>query len=153
MRDVVFDIETNGLLRSLSLIWICVIQDLNTDEVFTFSDWDDDPKVRPMSELPKFLDEECRMLAGHNILSFDFPAMDKVLNWQPKPHHKLVDTLIMSQVLNYKRFGFGHSLGRWGEALKHPKPEHEDWNSYSQDMRHRCTEDVGLNVKVYKSLV
>jgi DNA polymerase I-like protein with 3'-5' exonuclease and polymerase domains len=149
-KQIVFDLETNGLLHEATTIWIFVAEDLSTGEQTVFSDEDKDAK--PLKELPAFLDS-CRLLSGHNILMYDVLILEKLLGWKPKEHHKLVDTMIMSQVLNYKRFGFGHSLAKWGEFFDYPKVEHEDWSQYSPEMRNRCVVDVKLNVKVYNYLV
>jgi len=149
-KQVVFDLETDGLLPEVTTIWIFVARDLSTGEQTVFSDYDKD--ARPLKELPSFLDS-CRLLSGHNILMYDLLVLEKLLGWKPKKTQKLVDTMIMSQVLNYKRFGFGHSLKAWGEFFKYPKVEHEDWSQYSPEMRNRCVVDVELNVKVYRYLI
>jgi DNA polymerase I-like protein with 3'-5' exonuclease and polymerase domains len=149
-KQVVFDLETNGLLHEAETIWIFVAEDLVTGEQTVFSDEDKDAK--PLKELPAFLDS-CRMLAGHHILMYDVLILEKLLGWKPKQNQKLVDTMVMSQVLNYKRFGFGHSLEKWGEFFGYPKKEHEDWSQYSPEMRERCVTDVKLNVMVYNYLV
>jgi len=149
-KDVVFDLETDGLLHEATTIWIFVAEDLSTGEQTVFSD--EDKEARPLSELPAFLDS-CRLLSGHNILMYDMLILEKLLGWKPKKKHKLVDTMIMSQVLNYKRFGFGHSLKAWGNFFNYPKVEHEDWSQYSPEMRNRCVVDVQLNVKVYNYLI
>ena len=149
-RRVVYDLETNGLLHEASVIWIFVAEDIDTKEQFVFSDFD--PSATPLSKLASFLDS-CLLLAAHNGHLYDLPILQKLLNWKPKPEQKLIDTMIMSQVQNYKRFGFGHSLAKWGEFFNYPKVEHEDWSQYSQEMRHRCVVDVKLNVKVYNYLV
>lgn len=149
-RKIVFDIETDGLLKQATRIWILVAYDLDTKEFFIFSDEDKD--ARPLSGLPSFLDN-CSVMVAHNGMQFDFLILEKLLDWKPGPSVQLIDTMIMSQVLNYKRFGFGHSLGRWGEHLGHPKPEHEDWSQYSSEMKVRCVEDVKINVKVFRALM
>jgi DNA polymerase-1 len=149
-KQVVFDLETNGLLKEATTIWLFVAEDLVTGEQVVFSDYEATDK--PLSELPAFLDS-CRLLSGHNIMMYDLLVLEKLLGWKPKEHHKLVDTMIMSQVQNYKRFGFGHSLAKWGEFFDYPKVEHEDWSQYSPEMRNRCVVDVKLNVKVYNYLV
>ena len=58
----------------------------------------------------------------------------------------------MSQVLDYNRFSGKHNLAVWGEYLGVKKPEHEDWLNFSEDMLHRCREDVRINEKVYRLL-
>ena len=66
--------------------------------------------------------EEASLLIGHNILGFDLPALEKLFGWTLPKTVNLHDTLIMSQVQNYKRFGNdGHSLRRWGEFFGFPK--------------------------------
>jgi hypothetical protein len=77
------------------------------------------------------------------LFNYDLPS-DVVIN----------DTLLLSQVLDYRRFGFaGHSLEAWGEHFDTPKVQHEDWSQYSEDMKHRCLSDVELNVKVYNKVI
>lgn len=149
-RRIVYDLETNGLLHQAEVIWIFVAEDLESQEKFIFSDFDSDAK--PLKDLPEFLDS-CSLMAAHNGHMYDLLILEKLLKWKPKPYQKLVDTMIMSQVLNYKRFGFGHSLAKWGEFFKYPKVEHEDWSQYSAEMRNRCIVDVTLNVKVYNYLI
>ena len=151
MRSVVFDIECDGLLHQSTTIWVAVAVDVNTSEEFVFTDYDD--SYPGLDSFFTFLDEECRVLIGHNIMMYDAPVMEKLRGWKPRTAHKLVDTLIMSQVLNYKRFGFGHSLARWGAALGREKPGHEDWSKFSPEMLHRCREDVQINVDVYNKLI
>ncbi len=149
-KSIVFDLETDGLLHEATTIWIFVAEDLNTGEQTVFSD--EDKTARPLKELPAFLDS-CRLLAGHHILMYDILILEKLLGWKPKSSQKLVDTMVMSQVLNYKRFGFGHSLKVWGDFFGYPKVEHNNWSQYSPEMRNRCVVDVKLNVKVYNYLL
>jgi len=149
-RTVVYDLETDGLLREVSKIWICVAKDINTNEQFIFSDYDS--SALPLAKLPEFLDS-CRVLIAHNGHMYDLLVLEKILNWKPKSYHKPIDTMIMSQVQNYKRFGFGHSLAKWGDFLGYPKVEHEDWSSYSLEMKNRCVTDVEINIKVYNYLL
>lgn len=145
---VVLDLETNGLFPDLDTIWIAVAVDQDTKEKYLFSDYD--PELAPMSSLVKFL-EGCTEIVAHNGMTFDFQVLRKLLGWDPQDT-RLIDTMIYSQVLNYKRFGGRHSLGVWGNHLKHKKPEHEDWTQYSPEMKVRCVEDVLINLKVWEVL-
>ena len=148
---LVFDIETNGLLDKLDKVWMIHTYDLDTGIEKTFCD--DDPESESTKTGLDYLDK-ADTLIGHFILGFDIFALKKVYGWFPKKEIKLVDTLILSQVLNYRRFPNGrHNLETWGESLGHKKPEHEDWLNYSPEMLHRCREDTRINVRVYKSLI
>ena len=93
-------------------------------------------------------------LIGHFISGFDLPALWKLLGYQPHKTTRVRDTMIQSQVLNYKRFGMkGHSLKVWGQHLGNLKVEHEDWSQWSVDMVRRCWQDVGVNIEVYDTLL
>lgn len=142
---LVFDSEADGLLPTASRMWILTLTCIETNETKTYLEGD----LGWMNDFAK-----AKQVIGHNVLMYDFPLFKKLFNYTPPKELVIVDTLILSQVLNYKRFGNdGHSLGRWGEALNHPKPEHEDWSVYSEAMYIRNTEDVKLNVKVYETLL
>ena len=149
-RKLVWDLEGDGLLPTLSNLWVLVARDVATDEEFIFTDYDDD--------YPDF-DEAYALLAsassliGHNIIMYDIPALKQIKGWVLPDSVSIVDTLVMSKVLNYKRFGGRHGLAKFGEHFKVPKPVHEDWSQYSDDMLHRCREDVRINHLTYDMLV
>lgn len=151
MTRLVFDIEANGLLKDVSKIWMLCAEDLDTGVKYDFCDYDS--SCYPLKEYKDLLAEadEC---IGHFVLGYDFPALAKVDGFVLPKGVKVKDTLLMSQVLDYMRFGYdGHSLDRWGEYLGIPKPEHKVWTEYSPEMLHRCREDRRINVETYKLLV
>jgi DNA polymerase-1 len=128
-----------------------VAYDIDEKKYYTFTDCEDNDTRQPLSDLIPFLDD-CRVLIAHNQMMYDIPVLRKLIGWIPSPDVVFYDTMILSQVLNYKRFGFGHSLAKWGEFLNYAKVEHEEWNRYSPEMRKRCQVDVELNVKVWEHL-
>ena len=66
---LVFDVETNGLLGELDTVHCVVTQDLDTEEVVTYTDnWRD--------ALPVLLD--ANELVGHNVVDFDVPAIQTI---------------------------------------------------------------------------
>jgi len=147
---LVFDIETNGLLSTISKIWMVVAVDIDSKEEHIYCDYFKGAK--PLNEFTKLLDNASE-LYGHFILGFDLPAIKKINGWVPNKKTKIYDTLLMSQVLDYKRFENGrHRLEDWGNYLGYPKVEHEEWDKYSDEMMHRCREDVQLNLMVLGSL-
>jgi len=155
-RKLVWDLEANGLLKGnkrsepVSKVWMIAAIDIETQEEFFFCNYVDDcPDLLEFKELF----DNAKELIGHNIIQYDFPVLSKILDWQPKPNTVIKDTLLMSQVLDYSRFGGKHNLAVWGEYLGVPKPEHEDWLNFSLDMVHRCKQDVKINEKVYRLLM
>lgn len=143
MSKYVFDIETNGLFPDK--VWMLVMQDCTTEEVYSYSDYDSDlpPIKEGLDRLSK-----AKIIAGHNIISFDLPVMKKLLNWEPSEGTRVWDTFIMSQLCKYQR-GHMHGLKGWGGFFDYPKGDHEDWSCYSKEMLEYCIRDVDLNLKVY----
>jgi DNA polymerase III epsilon subunit-like protein len=154
---LVYDIEANGLLRGnkksspVDRVWMIIAKDLDTGEEHVFCDETSEPDAKPLNDFRKLFDNAKEIIA-HNQIQYDLPVLKKLMNWQPKPHTVIRDTLLMSQVLDYNRFNGKHNLAVWGEYLGVKKPEHEDWLNFSEDMVHRCREDVRINEKVYRLL-
>jgi|TARA_R100000479_G_scaffold166519_2_gene106406 DNA polymerase I-like protein with 3'-5' exonuclease and polymerase domains len=141
MKEVVFDIEANGLQPDK--IWCIVAKPLNEPVVSFGPD-----KIEKGIEYLQDAD----VLIGHNILGFDIPVIDKLYGVDLSKH-KIKDTLVMSRLFNPVREN-GHSLKTWGYIVGFPKNEQpEDWDSFSQDMLKYCQQDVILNEKVYQRLL
>jgi DNA polymerase-1 len=145
MSRYCFDIETDNLLHGCKNMWVLVTEDLNTGDI-------DYWKQNENGWKKKF--NNANLLMGHNIINFDIPVLEKLFGYKVPNRCTIHDTLIMSQVLNYRRFGMlGHSLKVWGEMLGYPKIDFEDWSGYSEEMLRYCKQDVSLNVKVYNILI
>ncbi len=141
---LVYDIETDGLLHDCTRMWILRAEDVTTKEKYRFLEGDFGWKE---------LFNNAEMLIGHNIISYDNMVLKKLFNYDISPDVKVVDTLLLSMILDYMRFkGRGHSLERWGEALGYPKIDYHDWSQYSEEMDIYCEQDVSLNVRVLANL-
>ena len=142
---MVGDLEADGLLPTATLVWCAVFEDIESGEVFKFS-----PKngITYVQEMLDFLDS-CRTLIFHNGIGYDFPLLEKLYNWKFKG--QVVDTLIMSRLLFPKRKN--HSVDSYGKQFGIPKPEHEDWSQFSDEMLHRCSEDVKIQRRIYNLCV
>ena len=145
MSRLVFDIESDNLLQDCTKMYILAAYDLDTNKMKYWLEGD----LSWKEELDK-----ATLLVGHNILGFDLYVLKKLFNYVPPKTCNVHDTLIMSQILDYKRFdNDGHSLARWGESLNFPKGDFNDWSKYSEEMLKYCLQDVKLTVKVYQQLV
>jgi DNA polymerase-1 len=144
----VYDIETDGLLDTVSKIWLLVIINADTYERKCYSDYDDE-----LESLNKGLDElhKADVLIGHNIIGYDNVVLKQLTGWEPKGTQTIVDTWILSMLNQYKR-EHKHGLEGWGSKLGFAKLEFNEFNNYSKDMLTYCIRDVELNVKVYKVL-
>ena len=141
MKEIVFDIEANGLKPDK--IWCIVAKPLG-EAVVSFG-------PDKIEEGIQFLNS-ADSLIGHNILGFDLPVIKKLYNIDLSKH-VIKDTLVMSRLFNPVREN-GHSLKTWGYIVGFPKNEQpEDWDSFSQNMLKYCQQDVILNEKVYQRLL
>ncbi len=152
MKFVFGDLEANGLLREATKVWCGVFKDRDTKEVVKFT-----PNQIP--EMLAYMDT-IDVLVMHNGIGYDWPLLKKLHGYVFKG--KRVDTVVMSRLLNPKRLvpfncpdkGIApHGLEAWGYRVGRGKPSHDEWDRYSPEMLHRCTEDVEILELVYDALL
>ena len=148
-KKIFLDLETNGLLETVDTIWLAITKDPVTNEVKTFSD--NDEKSEPLKDLTTYLDSFDSII-GHNLIAYDLCVMLKLLNWKPKADVKLVDTMIISQLNNFRREG-KHSLKNFGVILKDAKGESPAFDHYSEAMKIYGIQDINLTAKVYNYVI
>lgn len=160
-----FDIETNGLVRSMDRIHCLVIQDVETGEVFRFNDEPDSKSYSIQTGVKDFL-MEAEEIYGHNIVNFDIPVLQNVFPYFKEFEGKVYDTLILSRLfftdildrdiktkprdMPVNLYG-RHSLESWGYRLKFRKGEFgksADWQIYSREMEDYCEQDVRVTTKL-----
>lgn len=100
---LLFDIETNGLLDTLTKAHCMTIKDASTEVSCRYND-QPAPVIKDgtiedgVRRLQKASDDG-HYLAGHNVIKFDIPALNKLYPWF-KPNLKLVrDTLVLVRLL------------------------------------------------------
>ena len=145
MTTLVYDIETDGLLDTVSNLWLIVIGDPATGEVIAYSDVDD--QLQPISQAMERL-TAADILVGHNVIGYDVPALGKLghrLSWR-----KHVDTVLLSRMADPTRRS--HSLADWGERLGFPKGDFKEFDRYSQEMLEYALQDVRVNLKIWEKL-
>jgi len=145
---MVFDLETDGLYPGVSTIWILTMQDTKTKKIFEFSDYD--PELPSLADGLELLSQQ-PIIVGHNICGYDLVVLEQLMDWKPGPDQKVIDTWILSLLVQYKR-KHKHGLEGWGEFFGFPKLPFDDFSHYSQEMKTYCIRDVELNVMVYKAL-
>lgn len=136
--QLIFDIETNGLKPSV--IWcLCAVKD---GEMVTL----EMPTQKDVEELLEGVTE----VIGHNIIRYDIPVVKRLLGIT-FDDLKITDTLVMSRLYNPSLEG-GHSLGKWGERLKFPKGDYNDWSALTPEMVEYCKQDVRVTERLYEVL-
>lgn len=159
-----FDLEADGFLEDSTKVHCLVGRDLETEEVAQFHG-------NTLEDIGKYLDT-AEIIVGHNIIGYDLDMLKKYLGWVPKKGTTLVDTMIMSRVLDpdrqlpkgcptsYRNPVTGklervtpHSIAAWGYRVGRKKPEHYEWGEFSEAMLHRCSEDVDIQTLVLYELL
>lgn len=165
MARYVFDIETDGLLDSLSKIHCIVMADIDTGEFFEYSPLTIQvgiDKLHTASEL-----------VAHNGFWFDYIALQKLTGKAFHPSIKLRDSIAEARLVysNIKdidfsrmRKGLGelpknligsHSLKAWGYRLgilKGTFGETNDWSVYTEEMLKYCVQDVVVTLALVRKL-
>lgn len=168
-RALVWDIETNGLLKATSdghppmdRIHCGTTTDLDTLEKFH---WTPDT----IKLMPEFLMDEAGTLLGHNIVNFDTRATSRIYPKFDREKFLLLDTLILAKMIwpadaligpDMKRWRAGRmpakylkrqSLGAWGYRLGNYKGEYDGgWMEWSQEMQDYMIQDVAVNLDLWK---
>jgi DNA polymerase I-like protein with 3'-5' exonuclease and polymerase domains len=174
MASYVFDIETDGLLDTLTKIHCLVLRDVDTGEVFDFRQHDAREGVLMLNGADRII--------GHNIIKFDIPAIQKIYPWF-NPMGEIIDTLVCTRliwsdirdadagrvkrgVLPGKLIG-AHGLEAWGYRLGLQKGEYvadfkaaagdgyvegSEWWHWSQEMHDYCILDTEVTLALWKRI-
>jgi len=154
---LVCDIEANGLYEEADTIHCAVFKDVDTGKVY---------RLTKKESIIRML-EKCTYLIMHNGVGYDIPLIKKVYGYEYKG--KILDTVLMSREVYKnkkvpeqmkedckaagKKLSGPHSLAAWGYRLERGKVEHEDWSVFSDEMMHRCVEDVEITHLLYRVLM
>lgn len=137
----VVDIEADGLNPTKIHVLSAGYKKDGKWEIVSTDDYD---KMRG------FLTEPKNTIVGHNFKMFDAPALSRILDIEIKA--EIIDTLPMAwYILPSRKKSYG--LGAFGEEFGVPKPKIEDWDNLSyEEYRHRCEEDVKINIELFEKL-
>lgn len=138
---VVCDIETNGLVNP-DKIWVIVCKDIETKKIHTFTN------VHERPDSFKAFAANVTVWIGHNFLAYDLPQLVRLVDGLVIHHSSVIDTLVVSRLLDYSRPG-GHSLEQYGSEFNYPKVLDIDFSKFDDRMIERCTTDVEINYKLY----
>ena len=179
MTRYCFDIETDGLLASMTQTHCLWLRDDETNETY---DYADQPGYLPISAGLERLSNSDRGI-GHNVIGFDVPALKKCFpKFSPPP---LTDTLILSRLqfpdiyshaqvnARLPRPSMSHGLAAWGDRMGLPKDKYTDeeaaiimvrdgvdlkeakkrvWETWNVRMHSYCGQDTNVTRKLYRFL-
>lgn len=159
-----FDIETDGLLDTVSTVH-CMVIISDTGEVFTYRPNEIDKGIKKL--------QSADLICGHNVIAFDLPVLTKLYDAK-FDHEKVVDTLVLARLVysnindydaplvrrgilpsnlfgRYSLKAFGYRLGN----LKGTYAEDNEkaWEAFNEDMLSYCEQDVQVTKDLYNKLV
>lgn len=170
---LMFDIETNGLLKDVNVLHCMCVYDTETQKMHRFDPTNIEDGV-------KMLQDEITKggkLCGHNVIDYDIPALEKLY---PDTFHvaygqqrQVVDTLVLARLIYSnidiidlglmksgklpKQFYKSHKLMAWGYrlgVLKGTYGEQEDaWAVYNPEMLDYNEQDVWVTKALYEKLM
>ena len=168
---LVYDIETDGLLDTVTKVHCIVTTDIDTGVTKKFVAPHPtvlgDGTIVDGIEYLNLADE----LIGHNIIGYDNIVLRKLYGKLFKPK-KSTDTLILCKIvhpdvkdLDFKLLAKNklprnlvgrHSLEAWGYRLGEHKDhfgKETDWKYLSQEMLDYCVQDVKVNCVIYTHMI
>jgi DNA polymerase-1 len=166
LKRILFDLEGDGLLPSLTKIHCICTVDVDTEETRDFG--------------PNDLNAAVELLWGADVciahygIGYDFPALEKVLGFVIPPENQL-DTVVLARLkrpnikeldgLHNKTLArqgkpvLGEATGKhtveaWGLRLGVPKlhVDTTDWSEWTPQIQERCHGDVQTALKLWKHL-
>ena len=166
-KQILFDLESTGLLRRGSTIHCIVMRDIaQADDPIVFDHQPERAVIQGVKQL-EIADE----IIGHNIINYDIPLIKEQFA-DFSPSGKVVDTLVLSRLYyphiadrDYERRPIGmpqrlygrHSLEAWGYRLKcfkgdFGKSDSNDWSTYTPEMLDYCIQDTQVTLRLFQLL-
>lgn len=140
--EVVFDIEADGLLDTVSKIHCLSYRCANGDKGTL-------TRYGAMNTWFTEAEQLGWTLIGHNIICYDLVVVERILG----VHYKglRIDTLPLSWYLHHDRLT--HGLEDYGKDFGIKKPEVHDWENLTlEGYCHRCEQDVEINWALWLKL-
>lgn len=158
MTAIIFDIEADGLLDTISKIHCIGIKDLETGEAVGYVG-----HASILEALGRIA--EADYVIGHNIIGYDLLAIDKLYpDWKSYTRGTSLDTLVLTRLLfpHIKDQDFrnrdlpnkltgSHSLKAWGIRLGEEKADYEGgFEKYSQEMFDYMMQDLESTAALFE---
>lgn len=144
-KATVADLEADGLLREATKIHVLCCEMANGKAVSI--NGKDSFRIKAFFQY--HIDNEIPVVI-HNGITFDVVLVEKLLGIDLSKL-MLIDSLAVSWYLNFNRQR--HGLGTFHEDYGIEKPPVDDWSEQPYEVyEHRCSEDVKINVALWKDL-
>lgn len=160
---LVWDIETDNFLDKLTKIHCIATLDTETMQSRIYGPDEVEDGIRSIMAADEII--------GHNIITFDIPAIKKLYSWFSTDGLLVTDTLVLSRLIcsdqknddymqGYTQEQFprklhgSHSLKAWGMRLGVYKGDfgEQGWDECTQEMLDYCQQDVVVTHKLWTHL-
>jgi len=161
---LIFDLEADGLLAEATRVHCVAIIDADTGaESLYCDDIHVTPRAGSVADAVERL-AQAPAIAGHNIIKYDIPLLEKLAGLNPRPDQRVFDSLVSARVIwtnlyeadirairkgrlphDFQRAGLcgSHSLAAWGHRLGEHKGDFTGpWDTLTQEMADYCVQDV-----------
>jgi hypothetical protein len=169
---LMFDIETNGLLKEVNVLHCMCVYDTETEKMYRFDPTNIEEGVKMLQDAIT----QGGKLCGHNVIDYDIPALEKLyphlFHISYEQQKQVVDTLVLARLIysNIDTIDLGlmksgklpkplyksHKLMAWGYrlgVLKGTYGEQEDaWAVYNPEMLDYNEQDVWVTKALYEKL-
>jgi DNA polymerase-1 len=138
MKTILFDIESDHLLRDITKVHLIVAH--CPEEGWT--------RTIIGSDIEGFLQEMATadVLVAHNAIGFDLPALKKIYGFEFTG--QVYDTYILSQMF-YANEMQSHSIEAWGDVFRLPKGEITDFSVLTDEMIDYAKRDLEILIKLW----
>ena len=137
MSEVIFDLEADGLLDTVTKIHCLSYHNTHANETRT---------LYTKEDIESLFAQEGLVFIGHYITGYDFKALGKIYGIKRPKYY--IDTLGLSWYLSPERAE--HGLESYGVTYGVPKPPVADWvNDTIEVYTHRCETDVEINRRLW----
>jgi DNA polymerase I-like protein with 3'-5' exonuclease and polymerase domains len=155
---LVFDLESDNLYDSVTIIHCIVLYDIGRKQTFTYGP---DSVADALAHLAT-----ADVLIGHNIIFYDLPVLQKLHQFTSKA--RIIDTLICTRLIWPKETLYeldleqypqvppknrgAASLKAWGWRLADHKIDFKDFSVFSEEMLKYCVQDVEVTKKLWEHI-
>jgi DNA polymerase-1 len=175
----IFDIETDGLLDTVSRVHSLVLKNIDTGEVISCHGDHAIIDSDKVGYAPITYGLTCManatQLVGHNVIKYDVPVLDKLypgfsVNTLIREQPDVIrDTIVLTRLIwpdlkdrDLKKLKAGkypgklvnkHSLEAWGHRLGNHKGDYKGgWENWSPEMQAYCEQDIEVTYALYKMI-
>lgn len=176
MKIFIADVETDGLLDSMTKIHSLCFEDFETGELYSCADQPGYMSIEDGLRLLLTGD----IIVFHNGVKFDLPAIQKIYPWFTPEQSKIFDTIVASRLIWTQivdtdmgkiragtttlppKLAGRHGLEAWGHRLGNWKGDYakimgerglDPWASWNEEMQEYCCGDISVTAALYRLIL